>query len=69
VMLMATTCDDLRPLALSADAASGVASIGFRSDCISSSLVCATRSSTFARNAGFKSLTSTICTLCMRWLD
>ncbi len=31
-MLIATTCDELRPLALSADAASGVASIDFRSD-------------------------------------
>ncbi len=31
-MLIATTCDELKPLALSADAASGVASIDFRSD-------------------------------------
>src|SRR5258706_11724522 len=42
-MLIATTCDELRPLALSADAASGVASIAFRSDCISSSLASGSR--------------------------
>jgi hypothetical protein len=48
-MLIATTCNELRPLALSADAASGVASIDSRSDCKSSSLVCATTSSTFER--------------------
>jgi hypothetical protein len=54
-MLIATTRDELRPLALSADAASGVASIEFRSDC-TSLLVCATTSSTFERNADFRSL-------------
>src|ERR1700680_4962464 len=68
-MLIATTCAELRPLALSADAASGVASIDFRSDCISSSLVCATMSSTFERTAGVSSLTSTTCILCMIVLD
>src|SRR3979490_1985541 len=31
-LLIATTCDDLRPLALRTAAASGVASIDFRSD-------------------------------------
>jgi uncharacterized protein (DUF849 family) len=31
-MLIATTCDELRPLAFSAAAASGVASMDFRSD-------------------------------------
>src|SRR3979409_1768443 len=41
-MLIATTCDELRPLALSADAASGNASMDFRSDCNFSSLVCET---------------------------
>src|SRR5260221_8277497 len=64
--------NDLRrtqALALRADAASGVASIDFRSDCISSSLVCAMISSTFARNAGFRSLTSTTCMLRMTGLD
>jgi hypothetical protein len=60
-MLIATTCDELRPLALSAAAASGVASIDLRSDCMSSSLVCLTTSSTFERNAGFRSLMSTTC--------
>ena len=54
-MLIATTRDELRPLALSADAASGVASIEFRSDC-TSLLACATTSSTFERNADFRSL-------------
>src|SRR5258708_5375375 len=68
-MLKATTCDELSPLALSADATSGVASIDFRSDCISSSLVCATMSSTFERTSGFRSLTSTTCMLSMTVLD
>src|SRR5258707_3452300 len=54
-MPIATTCNELRPLALSADAASGVASIVLRSDCKSSSLVCATTSSTFERTAGCSS--------------
>ena len=52
-MLTATTCEELKPLALSADAVSGVASMDFRSNCNSSSLVCATTSSTFARTAHF----------------
>src|SRR5258706_5244256 len=68
-MLIATTCNELRPLALSADAADGVASIDFRSDCISSSLVCATTSSTFERTAGCSSLRSTTCMLRMTVLD
>src|ERR1700684_2465890 len=67
-MLMATTCDELRPWALSADAASGVASMDFRSDCMSSWLVRATTSSTFERISGFRSLTLTICTLCISLL-
>jgi hypothetical protein len=68
-MLMATTCDELKPFALSADAASGVASMDFRSDCKSSSLVCATASSTFARTAGCNCLMSTTWMLRMTVLD
>jgi hypothetical protein len=68
-MLIATTCAELRPLALSADAAAGVASMDFRSDCISSSLVCATISSTLARTAGCNCLMSTTCMLLMTALD
>src|SRR5467141_2934677 len=66
-MLKATTCDGLRPLALSADATSGVASIDFRRDCLSSALVHATISSTFERSDG--SLTSTTCMLRITLLD
>src|ERR1700722_2292166 len=68
-MLIATTCDKLRPLSISADAVPGVASIDFRSDCKSFSLACATTSSTFERTAGVRSLTSTTCTLRMTALD
>ena len=67
-MLMATTCDELKPFALSAVAASGVAPMDFRSDC-KSSLVCATTSSTFARTAGCNCLMSTTCMLRMTVLD
>src|SRR6266404_3349912 len=66
---IATTCDELRPLALSADAASGDESISSRSDCISFLLVRLTRSSIFERASGFRSLTSTTCMLCMTVLD
>src|SRR5258708_2905808 len=68
-MLIATTCDELRPLALSADAAAGVASIDFRSDCISSLVVCAMMLSIFERTAGCRSLMSTTSMLCMPVLD
>src|SRR4029077_16421992 len=68
-MLIATTWAELRPLALSADAAAGVASMDFRSDCISSSLVCATISSTLARTAGCNCLMSTTCMVRMTVLD
>src|SRR5258706_13703979 len=66
---MATTCDEFRPLALRAAATSGFASIDFRSDCISSLLVCEMMSLTFDRTAGLRSLTSTICMLRMTALD
>src|SRR6266404_2921124 len=68
-MLKATTCDELRPLALSTDATSGAASIDFRRDCLSSSLVRATNSSTFERSDGSSSLMSTTCMLRMTALD
>src|SRR3984957_10378527 len=68
-MLIATTCDELRPLALSADVAAGVASIDCRSDCKSSLVVCAMMPSTFERAAGFRSLTSTTWMLRMAVLD
>src|SRR5258708_27847691 len=66
---IATTCDELRPLALSADAASGDESISSRSDCISFLLVCLTISSTLALTAGCNFLMSTTCMLSLTVLD
>src|SRR3984957_3617077 len=64
-MLIATTCDELRPLALRAAAVSGVASMELRSDRRSSSLVCAATFSTFDRTSGLRSFMLTTCMLRM----
>src|SRR5258708_38404957 len=68
-ILKATTCDELRPLALSADATSGVASRDFRRDCLSSSLARETNSSTFERSDGCRALTPTTRMLRISALD
>jgi len=65
VMLMATTCDEFRPLSLRADTASGVASMDSRSFRRSSALDFAATSSTFDFTSGLRSLMSTTCMLRM----